>query len=461
MRQSSAPMTRKPSRFHGVRTFLSGGAACSMALVGLCAQAQEEATSPPPRPATLVVDPDSAAALAIKNSIDLKIDAASVKEAEARLHQVDTLDNPRVDLSLSVVQQGPAPKLPPEFSKFFVSVIHTEAVSVTQPIWLGGAFEAQHSLAVRGIRVARSQADITRLAIAKLARDQVLKLGLDERLVGVNYETLAGLMEHERVTDKRYREGLVAFFEVAQAQAQVAAQERVIAEKQQDVEKDRALLRRTLGVDQATPVAISVGRFPERPTGTLQELISYAVDHRPEMLTAQRAVELAEAGIRVARASLRPSVVVQAQVQDQTATLVSQPVTYQVVLAFQQPLFDGHLAKAAVREQRARVEQARLMLESTARDVAEQVAEQYLLLDLYQKRIATAEVEERAALEQLRIARLRYVEDLGLGEEVITAQAAVARAQTSRANAESDLQTAILRLRAAMGMADLQEAEPQ
>jgi len=431
-----------------------------LVLVGL-ARAQEPAPLPPSPPARLVVDPDSAAALAIGNSVQLRIDAQSVREAEARLRQSFAMDNLNVSLSANVLDRGPAPSLPAEFSSLYVSVLHTETLSANQPIWLGGKLEAQTRLARKGLKLAASSAEVTRLALANLARSSVLKLGLDERLQSVNYQTLAGLMEHERVTDKRYREGLVAFFEVAQAQAQVATQQRTIAEKQQDIEKDRVTLRRVLAVDQATPIAVAIGRFPERPKGTLEELITYGLDHRPEMTRARVGVEVAEAAIRVAHRSLRPTVAVSAQVIDQTKSFISQPVSYQVVLAYQQPIFDGGLQKQQVREQRAKAEEARLGMEALSQQIAQEVAQEYLQLDPLQERIRVAEVEERAAIEQLRIARLRYEQDLGLGEEVITAQAAVARAQTSRANAESDLQSAINRLRAAMGMADLQEAERQ
>lgn len=425
------------------------------------APAQEAAPASPSPPARLVVDPDSAAALAIRNSVQLKIDAQSVRGAEARLRQAFTMDNPNVSFSANVLDRGPAPSLPPEFSSLYVSVLHTETLSVNQPVWLGGKLEAQTRLARRSVKLAASAAGVTKLALANLARTSVLKLGLDERLQSVNYQTLASLMEHERVTDKRYREGLVAFFEVAQAQAQVATQQRVIAEKQQDIEKDRVTLRRVLAVDQATPVAVALGRFPERPRGTLEELITYGLDHRPEMIRARVGVEVAEAAIRVAHRSLRPTVAISAQVVDQTKSFVTQPLSYQIVLAYQQPIFDGGLQKQQVREQRAKAEEARLGMEALSQQIAQEVAQEYLQLDPLQKRIRVAEVEERAAIEQLRMAHLRYVEDLGLGEEVITAQAAVARAQTSRANAESDLQSATIRLRAAMGMADLEEAEPQ
>jgi outer membrane protein TolC len=99
-----------------------------------------------------------------------------------------------------------------------------------------------------------------------------------------------------------------------------------------------------------------------------------------------------------------------------------------------------------------------LRVEQVAQAIAAEVADAYVQIEQLHARLAAAEMSERAAREQLRIARLRFEEDLGLGVEVIDAQAAVARGQTDRATGELDLNLAIVSLRAAMGMTDLQEA---
>jgi outer membrane protein TolC len=93
-----------------------------------------------------------------------------------------------------------------------------------------------------------------------------------------------------------------------------------------------------------------------------------------------------------------------------------------------------------------------------AQAVGAEVADKYVQIDRLKERIAAAEMAERSAREQLRIARLRFEEDVGLGAEVIDAQAAVASAQTDRAQGELELNLVLVGLRAAMGMLDLQEA---
>ena len=409
-------------------------------------------------PQTVVLGPNSAAALAVENSLGLEIDAQTVAEAEFALKQTLALDSVKVTLSGSLVRIGPEPSLPPGFESFYIKTIHTETLTATKPVWSWGRSRAQRQFARSGIEAAKAGPAVTRLAISKLARLSLLRLVFQERMLDIDYHTLAGLMEHQRVTDKRYREGLIAFFEIAQADARVADQEKFIAERKSMIVRESVTLRQLVRLPQTTPIDVSVKDLPARPVAELGEAIQAAIDQRPEMARARMAVRLQEASERVATTSLRPSINVRAQVQDQTAGFTSSPITYSVAIAFEKQIFDGGAKKQAVREARAGIEKARLRMEQTAEVIAAEVATAYLQIDHELARIDAAMVQERAALEQLRIARLRYEADIGLGREVIDAQSEVSRAQTDRALAELDLYSAIVQLRSAMGMLDLQEA---
>jgi outer membrane protein TolC len=439
-----------------VRLLLAG--ACSLLLlIAGTLSAQEEA---PPLPAAgpLVLDPDSAAALAVQNSTQLGIDAQTLIQAEAQLRQAAAIDNPRLGLSATLVRRGPEPNLPEGFESFYIKTIHSESLTASKLLWDWGKTRAMRDAAREGVDLARLSAEVTRHGLALLARESVLMLAHDEYLLDVDYQMLASLMEHQRVAEKRYREGLVAFFEVAQAESHVEAARTGVADRLAGIDQWRVALRRVLNIDQTTPIEVSVGREPDKPDMTLEEAIAYALEERPEMKQARTALRLQEASMRLARNSLNPTVSVQAQVTDQTASFASRPITYQIALAFEQPLYDGGTNKAEVREAIAGAEAARLQLEQLSEAIAAEVATQYVQLDELPQRIVSAEASLRAALEQLRIARLRFEEDMSLGYEVIDAQAAVTEGQTARANAKLDLQLTITRLRAAMGMDQVREA---
>lgn len=396
--------------------------------------------------------------MAVEGSLELLIDAQSIAEAEAQLRQALAIDKVTADLTGSLMRRGPRPNLPAGFESFFIKTIHSETLTVTKPLWTWGRNEAQKELARQSVEAAMARPAVTRLALAGLARGAALMLLFEERLLDVDYETLASLMEHQRVTDKRYREGLLAFFELAQADAQVADQERFIAERKGRIEGLRVNLRRIVRVSQLTPVQVSMNRLPEQPDVDLRDAIEMGLASRPEMAQADSLLRIQEAAIRLASHGRRPTVSVQASITDTNPGFASSPLSYDIVLAFQKPILDGGVKKGRVREARAGYEAARLSMEQLAESIAAEVADAYLQIDHMGERIGKAEMQERAGREQLRIARIRYEADIGLGREVIDAQAQVARAQTERANAELDLYLAIVDLRSAMGMLDLQEA---
>jgi len=127
-------------------------------------------------PETLVLSPDLAAAMAIENSLGLQIDAQTTAEAEARLRQALALDGITVDLTGAFVYQGPVPTLPPGFETFFVSTIHTETLTATKPLWDWGQTRSRQDLARADLDAAASSTDVTKLALAKLARESLLRL---------------------------------------------------------------------------------------------------------------------------------------------------------------------------------------------------------------------------------------------------------------------------------------------
>ena len=75
----------------------------------LCAGAglaQDEPVAPAVPPTTLVLDPDAAADLALRNSTQLRIDAQTLAQAEAQLKQAIAADNPRLQLSGVLLRRG-------------------------------------------------------------------------------------------------------------------------------------------------------------------------------------------------------------------------------------------------------------------------------------------------------------------------------------------------------------------
>ncbi len=440
--------------------------AVAVLLCTTCAAGQEAAGAdarlpPQAQPGEpLVLTPDAAAELAIRRSIQLAVDEEAVRAAEAGLATTDALAQVKADYRGSLGVSGPAPSLPPEFASFFREVTETHRVEARKKLWAGGQVRAQKELAAVGVEAAKAARPVDRRQIALQAREAVYAILRDEELVSIALRQLAGLSEHLRVSEKRYREGLVAFFEVVQAQVQVEALHGQVTEQRLAVERDKVRLCALLAGGQGTPISVEPGRPPKLPTEDQQETIVLALQERPEITQAETNIKLAEGGLAVAELSDRPSLELTAAIQKQTATFISPELTYQVTLSLTKALEDGGTKEGRMQEARARLAQAREGLEAIRHQIAAEVAAQLDMIGAARARLQSAYEQERQARELVRIACLRFEADMGLGREVIDAEAALAQAQANVAMAEYDLNLAIVRLRSAMGLDPLQEEVP-
>ena len=444
------------------------GALCGL-LLCVSAPGQEPAAGPadgaaeaalPQPPEPLALSPETAAALAVRRSIQLQVDEEGIRAAEASLRTTGALAALKTQYRGTLTVSGPGPSLPPEFSSFFREVSETHQLGAQKTLWAGGQIRAQNELAAAGVESARTACPVDRRTTALRAREAVYAVLRDEQLVTVALRQYAALSEHLRNSEKRYREGLIAFYEVVQAQVQVEAQTGQVTQGQLKVEDSKTTLRSELLVSQDTPVLVEEGPPPDVPTQSPQEAFATALSRRPEIPQAEANVQLAEASIALAERAERPTVDLSAALQKQTASFISPALAYQVMLTITKPLDDGGASEGRLAQAQAQLAQAQKRVEAIRTQVEAEIATQLHATDSARSRLRTAYEQERQARELARISRLRYDNDMGLGREVIDAEASLAQAQQAIIQAEYDLNLGLARLQSAMGLDPLQEEAP-
>jgi len=442
-------------------------ARCAAALCGLLLGALTPAlgqegveAAPPLPPEPLSLTPDSAAALAVERSLQLQMDVEGVRAAEGALQTAGALAAVTAQYEGTVLVRGPAPSLPPELGRFFNEVSETHMLVAGKTLWSGGLIHAQKELAAAGIQSARAVLPVDRRTTALHAREDVYAVLRDEQLVAVALRQLAALSEHLRNSEKRYREGLIAFYEVVQAQVQVAAQQGQITQAQLQVEKSKTTLRSDLLVSQETPVSVEEGQAPAVVAQTPEEALALALSNRPEVPQTEAAVLLAESSVAVAERAKRAQVGLSAAMVKQTQSLTSPALAYQVSLTVTKPLNDGGASEGRLAQAQAQLAQAQRGAEVVRAQIEAEVHTRLNEVESVRSRLRTAYEQERQARELARISHLRFDNDMGLGREVIDAEASLAQAQQAITQAEYDLNVGLIRLQSAVGLDPLQEAAP-
>ncbi|MBV8431124.1 MAG: TolC family protein [Solirubrobacterales bacterium] len=185
---------------------------------------------------------------------------------------------------------------------------------------------------------------------------------------------------------------------------------------------------------------------------SLAECLQTAIGQRRELQVAQRSVQIAAEGTRVARAEFAPKVIADGgllNLQQASPTIFADVVFGSIALEW--TLFEGGRRLAERRVADSRVREAMAQAESIADTIAFQVNEAYRRLVTARLGIDDARPAVAQATENYRLVRARALEGNATPTEITDAQASLTRAQQNYQNALYSYLTAIARLEYAMG----------
>jgi len=320
------------------------------------------------------------------------------------------------------------------------------------------------------IRTAIRAADLTltvsELEFERTRNDTILQVvqayqgvARAEEFVRVADEALRNAQERLRLIRAQVEAGVAAQFDLLRAETAVAQAEQAVLNARNQRELAAAALNNLLGRDLNTPVQVAKPeRLPELQLPPLETLTQQAFQNRPELIAAQRGIELAQVGITSARRSLLPNIVLTGQADFNLNTSVFNPrrETYTGVAVLSVPIWDGGIARAREAQARDDLEIAQLRLKQAQEGIALEVRQAYLNLQDAQKRLEVARKGLEQATEALRLARVRFEAGVSPQLEISDAELAFTQAQTNLVNAQFDYLDAYAALLRAIGAIDEQ-----
>lgn len=447
---------------------------CAVALIlSLPAPAQEEGLSPIELPAyvptgqrgQLVITPEVAARLVLDRNLKLEEAAEGIREAQGRLQQARAGGRLQATLTALIARLGPVSTLSmPETlggGTFQTGTDHMENVTIrlVQPLYTGGRTELAYHIASQGVSAAELSEASVRRALLLGSQEAIYAVLRLEQLAGVAAARVTAVAEHARLSQLMEDAGVVAHFEVVQAQSELARAQRDLITAQTALAQAKANLRNLLNLPQTIDLDVSDGASPAEPTGDLPALIEQATAARPEVKLADTAATIAEMNLRLAHAAMRPTVALVSSYTQQTESAFQGEYSWQVGLSVEKPLLDGGQSDGRVREAEAALRAARVRQAQAREDIALEVAVQMLAVAEAREKITAAQQGIVEARERRRMAQLRYREGITAGIEVLDADTALAAAEADLVNSEYDLKLAIVRLQAALGALDVPQQE--
>ena len=259
-----------------------------------------------------------------------------------------------------------------------------------------------------------------------------------------------------KAAEARLQGGLVSRADQLRARAALAETQLARQSAERDQAKAEAALRQAAGIEQTRPLLLDwTTTLPDalETASLLAELLAEAQRQRPDLLALQAAAASARAEAERARAARWPSLSLGASsgrtffLQDDRVPSTS----YSIGAYLSIPLFDGGRLAAEARAAERDAERLQAEMEMQRSQVTRAVTDAYHDVRHAQAQRDGVGVQFDSASESARAAEARYTAGMGSLLELLTAQAALARAQQTAAQADSDWLAAFSRLNHALG----------
>jgi len=258
--------------------------------------------------------------------------------------------------------------------------------------------------------------------------------------------------------------------DIYQAEADLASAEVSLTQAQSNVRNSAALMKADMGVATSEPVVLAplaaVSELPPLPAqtegGSLDDYLSTALTHRPDLRIANDTVESANASVKQAEIQAGLSLSATGSVGYQaTNDLGNRGVNTAVVVTGSYPLFDAGSARGAVRESQANRDSALNQLAQTKLTVRREVEQAYNTRAAAYEAARLGQAAVTAAEANYNSAVAGRQEQVRTAVDVTTAQATLTQAESQYVAAIYTYYTADAALRHAVGLSTPPTTGPQ
>lgn len=336
--------------------------------------------------------------------------------------------------------------------------IYSLGLSVTQPLFTGGALSSGHRAAKHAAVAGALNADRTEDQVRYDATEAYMALVAARAALVVTDGMLTQMQSHLSDVEALYEEGMLIESDLMLARVRMSEIELNRNRAGHLVGLAGAALSFAIGIDVDTVIepvdTLERGRDLD---GDLQSLTERALSRRPDLAAMDELVGAANNGITRARAGYFPQLMLMGNYNWDRPNREYEPEFYDhwsATLALQMNVFDWGGTSGRVSEARAGFTQAKRMRDMFEDAVRLEVKRSYLTHNEVIDGLAIAEEGLAQAVEAMRVGRESFRNGLATSSDVLEAQTALANAEMSRIRAMTALRVSEARLILAVGGTD-------
>jgi outer membrane protein TolC len=275
------------------------------------------------------------------------------------------------------------------------------------------------------------------------------------RLESVRAQLMTDQAVFNRTSDLK-QSGVAAGIDVLRAQVQLQAQQQRVVSAENDLAKAKLNLARAIGLPQAQEFT-QTDTFVTNPPAATQDfndLLSTALESRPDYRRAMALVRSAEESRKAAESRSRPSLVLNGDYGDLGRTLGSSHGTFAAQVGLQIPIYTGRSVEAEILESDAVLEQRKAELANLRDRIEYEIRIANLDIQSALQQVKVAESARNLAQQQLMQAQDRFGAGVANSLEVVQAQDAIATADENYISSLYTLNVAEASLARAIGAAE-------
>jgi outer membrane protein len=414
---------------------------------------------------------ESALVQAYVNNPSLNSQRAAVRVTDENVPQALSGYRPRVSItgtggqqSLSSTSRVVSPNLPANVSPNTPATYAVQSgyntpasygATITQTLFNGFQTANKTRQAESQVQAARATLRVAEQTVLLNAATAYMNLLRDTAILDLQRRNVEVLQEQLRQTRDRFNVGEVTRTDVAQSESRLAAGRSQVLSAEATYKSSAATYRQVIGVD---PGKLTAGAPVDRfSPPNLPSAVGLATVVHPSISTAQFNVDAATQAVKVAEASLYPTVSVTGQYTKNYEVVGSLNTieNYQasVLGTLSIPIYQGGAEYSLIRQAKETLGQRRLDLD-VARDQVRQTAVQAWgqldaaksNVDSTQAQVQAAEIALNGVREEARVGQRTTLDVLNAQQELVNARVSLVGAQRDRVVASYTLLASIGRL---------------
>lgn len=405
-------------------------------------------------------DLDKLVSAALQSSLDLKQAQARIEQARADLAAVGAAQYPDINVAATVTRSDSGNNVSGSATALAagkpVTLYRAGFDASWEVDWFGRIREQVSAAQARYEASVDDARDVRVILLGDVASEYIaLRNSQQQRLIArENIEAQQHVLE---LTQERFRRGLTAYLDVAEAQTQLATTQATLPVYDAQAKQSMRALAILLGYTPGSlPLTLDdSGAVPAVDAVAAAGLPSGLLARRPDLRSEERRLAAAAADVGVAKAERYPSLDLTFGLglqshNDSTLTDIGSRY-WSVVPGLKLPVLDGGRISANIDSKQARYEEARYHYQASFNRALQDVENALSGFYAEDARCDSLRQSAAAAATAVELAQQRYASGIDNFLNVIVSQRALYNAQSSLAQAEANRSTQAVALYKAMG----------